>query len=172
MMTPQEDHDAPARTLVIGCGNLLRGDDAAGPVLIRRLRDRGTRPGVECVDAGTGGIDVVALMRGRDHVVIIDACRGAGEAGAIHEVPGEDVEHLLPPEGINLHAVRWDHALAFGHWLLEGEYPRRVTVFLVEANAFEPGAGLSLAVERGVDELVGLLSARLDLPAGGAITNA
>ncbi|NBX29541.1 hydrogenase maturation protease [bacterium] len=167
-MAPRKDHDAPTRSLVIGCGNLLRGDDAAGPVLIRRLRDRGMRPGVECVDAGTGGIDVSALMRGRDHVVIVDACCAAGEAGAIYEVPGEDVQRVPPPGGINLHAMRWDHALALARRLLKEECPRRVTVFLVEAEVFEPGAGLSSAVSRAVDELVELVSARLDLPAGGA----
>jgi len=158
MVAPQDDHETPARTLVIGCGNLLRGDDAAGPVLIRRLRDRRTHPGVDCVDAGTGGVDVVALMRGRDHVVLVDACCSGGETGAIYEVPGEELERVLPPEGINLHAVRWDHALALGHWLLKKEYPRRVTVFLVEAKAFEPGAGLSPAVDRAVDELVDVVS--------------
>lgn len=158
MVAPQDDHETPARTLVIGCGNLLRGDDAAGPVLIRRLKERGTHPGVECVDCGIGGIDVTDLMCGRDHVVIVDACCSEGEAGAIYEVPGGDLERVLPPEGINLHAVRWDHALAFGHWLLKEEYPRRVTVFLVEAKVFEPGAGLSPAVDRAVDELVELVS--------------
>ena len=28
-------------TLIIGCGNLLRGDDATGPVLIRRMWEEG-----------------------------------------------------------------------------------------------------------------------------------
>ena len=41
--------------LVIGCGNLLRGDDAVGPVLVRRLLDRGLPAGVEVADGGTCG---------------------------------------------------------------------------------------------------------------------
>ncbi len=31
----------PTDTLVVGCGNLLRGDDAAGPILVRRLAETG-----------------------------------------------------------------------------------------------------------------------------------
>ena len=65
-------------TLVIGCGNLLRGDDAAGPVLVRRLWERGLRDGVECADGGTGGMDVAFQMRGCDHVILVDACRRDG----------------------------------------------------------------------------------------------
>ncbi len=224
--------DRRTRTLVIGCGNLLRGDDAAGPVLVRRLWERGLRDGVECADGGTGGMDVAFQMRGCDHVILVDACRrdggeeaadergeegaglrGAGFGGgnclvavdledsvqmlleqsptplppvapfalpsigvaeeakvsggrgaAIYEVPGEEVERLPPLEGVNLHAFRWDHAIAFGRWLLKEEYPRKVTAFLIEAEAFEPGAALSPAVDWAVDELVELLAARLDLP--------
>ena len=46
----------PFEVLVVGCGNLLRGDDAAGPVLVRRLRDRGLPDGMRCVDGGTAGM--------------------------------------------------------------------------------------------------------------------
>jgi len=86
---------------------------------------------------------------------------GWGGGAAIYELPGEEVENLPPVEGINLHAFRWDHAIAFGRWLLKDEYPRRVTAFLIEGESFEPGAGLSPAVDRAVDELVEVLAVRL-----------
>ena len=204
--------DVTGKTLIIGCGNLLRGDDAVGPVLVRRLWERGLRPGVECADGGIGGMDVAFQMRGCAWVILVDACRRdvqprSGSAGfgggtrnesasqggglvavdlelaptpsptrvvgrdewgrgvaAMYEVPGEEVETLPPLEGINLHAFRWDHAIAFGRWLLKDEYPRRVTAFLIEGESFEPGAGLSPAVDRAVDELVELLAMRLELP--------
>ena len=141
------------RALVIGCGNLLRGDDAAGPVLVRRLGERGLPDGVQCSDAGTGGIDVAFGMRGVPHVVLVDACRSGSEPGTLFELPGAEVEQLPPLTGINLHAFRWDHALAFAHWLLKEDYPAKVTVLLVEGEQFEPGTPLSPAVDRGVDEL-------------------
>ena len=52
------------KSLVIGCGNLLRGDDAVGPVLVQRMWDRGLPDGVRCADGGTGGMDVAFQMRG------------------------------------------------------------------------------------------------------------
>lgn len=148
--------DEPAdafRTLVIGCGNLLRGDDAVGPVLVRRLWERGLPPGVRCADGGTGGMDVAFQMRGAGEVILVDACRSGSVPGSLFEVPGEEVEHLPTLAGISLHSFRWDHAIAFGRWLLKDEYPARVTACLVEAASFEPGAPLSPAVDRAVDAL-------------------
>jgi hydrogenase maturation protease len=145
------------RTLIIGCGNLLRGDDAAGPVLVRRMWERGLPDGVLCADGGTGGMDVAFQMRGVPEVILVDACTSGSEPGAIFEVPGEEVESLPPLSGVNLHAFRWDHAIAFGRWLLKDEYPARVTAYLVEGESFEVGEGLSPAVDRAVDRLVARL---------------
>jgi hydrogenase maturation protease len=146
-------------TLVIGCGNLLRGDDAAGPVLVRRLLDRGLPPGVEVADAGTGGMDVAFRMRGADRVVLVDACTTGAEPGTLYCVPGSALEELPPLEGINLHSFRWDHALAFGRWLLKDDYPDDVVVYLVEAVSFGFGDPLSEPVDRALDALVDRLVA-------------
>ena len=70
-------------TLIIGCGNLLRGDDAVGPVVVRRLLDRGLPAGVEVADGGTSGMDVAFRMRGAARVVLVDACTSGGEPGSI-----------------------------------------------------------------------------------------
>ena len=148
------------RTLVIGCGNLLRGDDAAGPVLVRRLRERGLPPGVRCVDAGTGGMDVALQMRGVPEVILVDACRSESEPGSLFELPGEEVENLPPRSGFSLHTFRWDHAIAFGRWLLGSGYPASVTAYLIEGAGFEAGDGLSPAVDAAIDRLADLLVAR------------
>ena len=152
------------RVLVIGCGNTLRGDDAAGPILVRRLWDRGLPPGVLCADGGTGGMDVAFLMRGVPEVILIDACRSESEPGSLFELPGEEAAELPPLTGINLHTFRWDHAIAFGRWLLKDEYPARVTAYLIEGERFEVGEPLSPAVDAAVYRLADLLLARLAGP--------
>ena len=149
------------RTLIIGCGNLLRGDDAAGPVLVRRMWERGLPDGVRCVDGGTGGMDVAFQMRGVPEVILVDACSSGSEPGSLFEVPGHEVENLPPLTGINLHAFRWDHAIAFGHWLLKDDYPANVTAYLIEGERYEIGDGLSPAVDAAVDRLVDLLLAKV-----------
>jgi hydrogenase maturation protease len=141
-------------TLIIGCGNLLRGDDAVGPVIVRRLLDRGLPAGVEVADAGTSGMDVAFRMRGMDQVILVDAASTGGEPGSLYRLAGADVETLPPLEGINLHAFRWDHALAIARWALKEDYPRQVLVYLIEAESFEFGAPLSRPVELAMDRLV------------------
>ncbi len=151
----------PVRTLIIGCGNLLRGDDAVGPILVRHLWELGLPEGVRCADGGTGGMDVAFQMRGVPEVILIDACRSGSEPGAIFELPGAEVEHLPPLTGINTHAFRWDHALAFGHWLLKDEYPKDVKVFLIEAEQIEFGEPLTPRVDAAMKKLAAILLKRL-----------
>jgi hydrogenase maturation protease len=141
-------------TLIIGCGNLLRGDDAIGPVLIRRMWERGLPDHVHCADGGTGGMDVAFQMRGVRHVILVDACQSGSQPGSLFEVPGEEVEQLPPDEGMNLHAFRWDHAIAFGRWLLKDDYPEKVTVYLIEGQQYNVGQPLSLAVDAAIERLV------------------
>jgi hydrogenase maturation protease len=147
-------------TLIIGCGNLLCGDDAAGPTLVRRLEQRGLPAGVRCIDAGTGGIDVALRMRGVPEVILVDACRSGAEPGSLFEVPAAEIETLPPLSGVTLHAVRWNHAVACGRQLLGPDYPPRVSAFLVEGRSFEPGSGISPPVCRAVETLADLLLAR------------
>lgn len=160
MLTP-----TPADTLVVGCGNLLRGDDAAGPVLVRRLAERGVPDGVRLVDGGTAGMDVAFAMRGVRRVIVVDASRVGVEAGAVHRVPGEALEDLEPPQG-NLHQFRWDQALGFARWLLKDDYPEDVVVWLIEGEAYDVGEPLSPAVDAAVDRVADRILAEVAGAAG------
>ena len=133
--------------VVVGCGNLLRGDDAVGPTLIRHLWEEGVPEDVTLVDGGTAGMDVAFKMRGARSVLLIDAAQTGAEPGTIYRVPGEQVEQLPPLQGLHSHQFRWDHALAFARWLLGDDYPKDISVFLIEIAQTDPGAELSPAVE-------------------------
>jgi hydrogenase maturation protease len=148
--------------LVIGCGNLLRGDDAVGPVLVRRLLERGLPVGTEVADGGTSGMDVAFRMRGADRVIIVDAAATGGAPGSLYRLLGTDVEDLPDLSTLNLHSFRWDHALAFARWLLKDDYPSDVLVYLIEAESLEFGAPLSDTVAAAMDRLVDRLLAELD----------
>ncbi len=141
------DEGPPAnlgKTVVIGCGNILRGDDAVGPTLIRHLWSEGGIPdGVTLVDGGTAGMDVAFKMRGAAHVVLVDAACTGAEPGTTYRIPGSEIEQLPELPTLSSHSFRWDHSLAFAHWLLGGEYPEQVTVFLIEIAGTEPGADLT-----------------------------
>ena len=158
-MSPvREDGAVPTRTLIVGCGNPLRGDDGVGPTLVRRLEERGLPEGSRCVDAGTSGMEVVLEMRGVGRLFVIDACRSGRDPGSIVEVPWEEAEQVAPPSGIALHAFRWDQALALGRLVLGNDYPRNVTVLLVEGRRFGVGESLSPAVADAIERLIPMVT--------------
>lgn len=140
--------------VVIGCGHLLRGDDAVGPIAIRTLWSRGVPDGVRLIDGGTAGMDVAFHMRGARRVILIDAASTGAPPGSVFRVPGEELAELPPLEGIHTHAFRWDHALALATWLLGPQLPRRVDVLLVEVESTALGEPLTPAVSYGMERVV------------------
>jgi len=157
LIPPPPSIHKPADLLIVGCGNLLRGDDGVGPIMVRHLAEIGMPDGVRLADGGTAGMDVAFAMRGAKHVIIIDACQSDSPTGALFKVPGEELEDLPPITGLHSHAFRWDHALAFGRWLLKDEYPDKVTVYLVEVGTLEYGAEMSPEVRESMQRLIGMI---------------
>lgn len=154
--------------LVVGCGNLLRGDDGVGPVLVRHLWERGVPDGARLVDGGTAGMDVAFQMRGAERVVIIDACLIGGAAGSapgtVFKVPGAELAELPPLQGLHTHSFRWDHAIAFARWALGDACPTDITVFLIEAAGVELGAELSEPVQAAMETVIGMIEVEYFAP--------
>lgn len=129
-------------TAIIGCGNPNRSDDGVGPFVISLLRDRNLDHHVSLFDAGTDGMGVMYRARGVERLIVIDARTPQGEPGAIHEVPGQLLE-APPPQSLNLHDFRWDHALYAGRKIYGDAFPDDVCVFLIEASSLDLGLEIS-----------------------------
>lgn len=143
--------------LIVGCGNLLRGDDGVGPILVRHLWDRGMPDPVRLADGGTAGMDVAFKMRGAERVVIVDASATGAAPGTIYRVPGAELAELPPLQGLHSHSFRWDHAIAFARWALADECPDDITVFLIEAADMTLGADLSPAVAEAMEKVIDVI---------------
>lgn len=143
--------------VVVGCGNLLRGDDGVGPVLVRHLWDRGVPESARLVDGGTAGMDVAFAMRGAGRVVIIDAAATGATPGTVYRVPGEELAELPPLQGLHTHSFRWDHAIAFARWALGEDCPGDITVFLIEAADMDLGSEISEPVGAAMDQVMDLI---------------
>lgn len=156
------DESSRVELLIIGCGNILRGDDAAGPVLIRRLWESGPVPDrIRIADGGTSGMGVAFEMRHADRVLIIDASSTGAAPGTLFAVPGDIVAELPPAGAMGSHDFRWDHAIAFGRWLLGPLMPDDIDVLLIEGGSFAFGAPLSPAVDAAIDRALGIVRERI-----------
>jgi hydrogenase maturation protease len=73
------------RSLIVGFGNPLRGDDGVGLAALHELERASIPEGVRCADVGIGGMALVhELQSGWDRLVIIDAVQRGGEPGTIY----------------------------------------------------------------------------------------
>lgn len=136
---------------IIGVGNLFRGDDAAGLLAARQLKDLvGDR--AEVVEAELAGLDVLDLMADASAVILIDAARSGRPAGTIHRLDasaGPLSGDLFPHSTHVLNAV---DAIEMGRTL--GLLPPRVIVYGVEVGDTTAGNALSPAVAGALNQVV------------------
>ncbi len=67
--------------MIVGLGNPLRGDDGVGVRVAEMLAARDLPQGVEVVDGGTRGLELVNLMEGWPRVILVDAVHLGREPG-------------------------------------------------------------------------------------------
>jgi hydrogenase maturation protease len=141
---------------IIGCGNSNRTDDGVGVFVAQQLKaflKEQTKQDVKIFDAGTGGIDVMFQARGSSRLIIIDACQTGSEAGAIFQVPGEELEREREVS-YSLHDFRWDDALYAGRKIFRENFPKDVTVFLIEAESLDLGLEMNKSVIASAERIV------------------
>lgn len=71
------------KTLVLGLGNVLMGDEGIGVHVVRALEQCALPDGVECLDGGTGGFILLEPLQSADRIVLIDAAADASAPGTI-----------------------------------------------------------------------------------------
>ena len=71
------------KTLVLGLGNVLMGDEGVGVHVVRALEKMSLPQGVECLDGGTGGFVLLEPMQEADRVVMIDAAADGNPVGTV-----------------------------------------------------------------------------------------
>ena len=141
----------PTRALVIGVGNADRGDDAAGLLVARRVREiaGGRCHVVECTGALT---DLLGVWARGDRVVVVDAMQGS-HPGRWHRVDARGAESLA--------GTASSHGLGVGELIGLARaldmLPQSLVVYAVEGNDFRHGAPVQasiLAAVGGVAEHV------------------
>ena len=74
------------KTLVLGLGNLLLGDEGVGVHAAQALLEEDPRGG-EIQDIGTAILDALPALERADRVIVMDAMKGHGNPGTIYRVP-------------------------------------------------------------------------------------
>ncbi len=129
-----------AKTLILGVGNILLRDEGIGVRVVEYLQQQPLPEGVECVDGGTAGADLIDVLADRETVIIVDAVCSGEPAGTVLQLTPDDLK-LQEDTLLSLHDLDIPQTLAMTKML--NCDPNRVICFGVVPEYIEPGIELS-----------------------------
>ena len=71
------------KTLIVGLGNVLMGDEGVGVHAIRALEQIALPSEVELLDGGTGGFTLLEPLQSADRIILIDAAADGNPPGTV-----------------------------------------------------------------------------------------
>lgn len=147
------------KVLVLGIGNLLLQDEGAGVRAVEEFGRRYAVPeGVELLDGGTSGIELLQYIQGRDRLILIDVVKSGNPPGTIIRLEGEEVPALFQKK-ISPHQLGISDLLATA--MLIDKIPKQVTLFGIEPKSVETGLELSEEVGGKIGRLADMVALEL-----------
>lgn len=142
--------------LVIGCGNLLMGDDGFGIHVLEELEKSDLPENIKLIDIGTSSLDILHQLEGIDKVIIIDAVKSGNEPGVVYRLTEKD---LLYPDlnFLSLHELKLEHTLSIGKKILGKKFPKEIIIFGVEVERIEGRIELSPKLKKVLPKVVNLV---------------
>jgi len=144
------------KTLVLGLGNELYGDDGVGIHVVRRLRrDFEIRKGkakvlknVNFEECSLSGLALLEIIAGYDALIIIDTIKKSNPStGRIHFLEEKDLRYIPGPSP---HYVSIPQTLEIGK-KLQLKVPSKVKIIAVEAkNMYNLGEGLTEEMKKAI----------------------
>ncbi|MGA2887088.1 MAG: hydrogenase maturation protease [Terracidiphilus sp.] len=88
------------KTLVLGLGNVLMGDEGVGVHVVRAIEQQIAQHtfsgGIECLDGGTGGFVLLEPLQSADRIILIDAAADGNPPGTVTRTTPR-FSHDYPP---------------------------------------------------------------------------
>jgi len=156
-MKPPQSYEQ-ATILLIGVGNELRSDDAAGLLVVRKLRNLNLA-GVRVIESAGDGAELMDAWAGFNSVFVFDATTAATQAGAVHRFEGH--RQPLPADffGISTHSFGLAEAIELSRHL--GRMPRELIVYGIEGDAFDIGKTISPSVTASIQTVFEIVTAEI-----------
>ncbi|MEJ2217341.1 MAG: HyaD/HybD family hydrogenase maturation endopeptidase [Gemmatimonadota bacterium] len=150
---------AGTRTVVIGVGSPLMGDDGVGVAAVELLRRTvGSVDGVSLLDGGTWGMQLLPEIEDAERLLLLDAIHEGVKPGTVVRLEKDELPRLLYQK-VSPHQIDLREVFAVAE--LRGTFPPMVVVLGVEPEAVELHDGLSATVARALPELIEAAVAQL-----------
>lgn len=156
-----------SKTLILGIGNLLMGDEGVGVHLIERLRQQSWPLTVDLLDGGTGGFHLLTFFESYPRIILIDATLDQRPAGTIRRIRPRFASDF--PKALSTHDIGLKDMLS-GLQLL-GRFPD-IQLLAVSIDTVQPmHIGLSPPIEAILPQLEVEVRACLDAWPAAVTTN-
>jgi len=147
------------KILVLGIGNLLLQDEGAGVRGVEEFERRyAIPPGVELLDGGTSGIELLQYIQGKDCLILLDVVKSGNPPGTFIRLEGENVPALFQKK-ISPHQLGLSDLLATAQ--LIDRMPKRVVLFGIEPKSIETGLEMSEEVSGALGWLADMVALEL-----------
>lgn len=144
--------------LILGLGNRLMSDDAAGPLVTDHVAALGL-DGARVVDGGTLGMALLPEIEASDALIVIDAAEFDAAPGAVAVFEGRDMEGMLRGVKKTAHEVALSDLI--GAAMLSGSCPGRRALVAVRprdiALGLDPSPPVAAAIPKMVTEVLSIL---------------
>ena len=149
------------KTLVLGLGNVIMGDEGIGVHVVRALEKVPLPPNVECLDGGTGGFILLEPLQAAEHIILIDATDDENPPGTVTRTTPRFSKDYPPT--LTAHDIGVKDLLdAF--YMHSGE--REVVLYAISIDPKQPiSMDLSEQCLAARDEAVKRIAAELNAPA-------
>jgi hydrogenase maturation protease len=149
------------KTLVLGIGNDILGDDGVGIHIVREAAKHISSGDVIVEETGAAGLSLLERIKGYERLIIADAILTDNtEVGKIHRLTLKDLAKTN--DSITPHEAALRTTLEIGNSLFPGEMPRDVVVFAVQTHDVDHVTGkMSRPVKAAVPEVVRMILAEI-----------
>jgi len=147
-----------ARTVLLGLGSPIMGDDGLGLVALERLRERWTIDDVELVDGGTWGMSLLPVIQDSNRMIVIDAIAAHQEPGTLVILEKERLPIYLT-RSLSPHQLDLRDVLAVAS--LMGDVPETIVAIGVQPSVVALATELTPLVAARVDDVEAAVIARL-----------
>jgi len=147
------------RVLVLGIGNLVMSDDGVGVKVVQQLqREYVFEENAEIMDGGTLGLDLLPMLEGIDHLIVVDAVETGRKPGTCVRLAGEELPTALETK-VSAHQMGLRDLLSVARLL--GHSPGEMVLIGVQPGSIEMdteltpevAAVLQVLVDNVLDEL-------------------
>lgn len=153
--------DTTARVLILGIGNLVMSDDGVGVKVVQKLQSRYRFPaGVEIIDGGTLGLDLLPMLECVERLIVVDAIEIGEKPGTCVRLSDDDIPIVLETK-LSPHQMGFKDLLVVSR--LMGHSPREMVLIGVQPGSIAMDTELTPEVEAQVEVMLTSVLKELDL---------